>query len=215
MTKSAAALLILLPALATGAGAEGVGLAFKAGSTGLGAELTVGLNQSLNLRLAAQGFGYQDERTVSGIDYDADLSLVSGSAALDWHPGGGIFRLSGGLLLQGNKVEGLAVPRGTVTIGDTTYPASSVGTITAQGDFPRSVAPFATLGFGNGARGGRLFFSFEVGAAFSGSPVVTVSASRSTPGLQADLEAEAAEIEDDVSWLKTYPIMGLSIGIRF
>lgn len=166
----------------------------------------------MNLRLGAQGFGYQDQRTVSGIDYDADLSLNSGSAALDWHPGGSVFRLSGGLLIQGNKVDGVAVPRGAVTIGDTTYPANSVGTITARGEFPRTVAPFATLGLG--ARGGRLFFSFEAGAAFSGSPVATVSASRSTPGLQQDLEAEAAEIEDDVSLL-IYPIVGLSIGIRF
>lgn len=215
MRKSGALLLILLGAGAWPAGAEGFGLAFKAGSTGLGAELTVGLADSLNLRLGAGGLGYNYARSISGIDYDAHLSLSSGSAALDWHPSGGAFRLSGGLLIQGNKATGLAVPRGVVTIGDSTYPANAVGDITAEVDFPRSVAPFATLGFGNGARGGRLFFSLEVGAAFSGSPAVTVSASRATPGLQADLESEARQVEDDLSWLKTYPIVALGIGIRF
>jgi hypothetical protein len=78
------------------------------------------------------------------------------------------------------------------------------------------VAPAGAEGFGlDGARGGRLFFSLEVGAAFSGSPAVTVSASRATPGLQADLEAEARDIEDEVSWLKTYPIVAFGIGVRF
>lgn len=215
MTKRGALLLLFLGACVAPAGAEGFGLAFKAGSTGLGGELTVGLTSSLNLRLGAQGFGYGYDRTISGIDYDTDLSLSSGSAALDWHPGGSVFRLSGGLLIQGNKATGLAVPRGVVTIGDTTYPANAVGDITAEVDFPRTVAPFLMLGFGNGARGGRLFFSFEVGAAFSGSPAVTVSASRATPGLQADLEAEARDIEDEVSWLKTYPIVAFGIGVRF
>jgi len=216
MRKNALSTLVLLAALSGGgAAAEGVGLAFKAGSTGLGAELTVGLGDTLNLRLGAQGFGRQERRTVSGIDYAADLSLASGNVGLDWHPGGGVFRLSGGFLIQGNKAEGTAVPRGTVTIGDTVYAANAVGTIDAALELPRTLAPFVSLGFGNGARGRRLFFGFEAGVAFSGSPAATVSASRSTPGLQQDLETEARQVEDDLRWLKTYPIVGLSVGIRF
>ncbi len=147
MTKRGALLLFVLSALAPGAGAEGFGLAFKAGSTGLGGELTVGLTSSLNLRLGAQGFGYGYDRTIAArIDSVGILSLASGSAVLRLASRGSVFWFSGGLLIQGNQATGLAVPRGVVTIGDTTYPANAVGDITAEADFPRTVARFLLLG---------------------------------------------------------------------
>lgn len=208
-------MLAVLALLTPQALAEGYALAARAGTTGLGAELTVGLSESFNLRLGASGFGYNYDRTVSGIDYDAELSLKSGTAALDWHPGGSAFRLSGGVLLHGNKLTGLAEPRGNVTIGDHTYNGAAVGTLTAVADYDRNIAPFATIGAGNGARGGRVFVSFEAGVAFCGTPKVTLTASRTTPALQQDLDREAQEIQDDVGWLKVYPMVGLGIGLRF
>lgn len=195
--------------------AEGFALQARAGTTGLGAELTVRLTDSLNLRLGAAGFGYNYDRTVSGIAYDAQLDLKSGTAALDWHPGGSAFRLSGGLILHGNELTGVAAPSGRVTIGDSSYDASQVGTLTALADYERKLAPYATIGAGNGARGGRVFVSFELGVAFLGTPRVGLTASRSTAGLAQDLEREAREIQDDVGWLKVYPLVGLGVGLRF
>lgn len=206
-----AALALFTPHLS----AEGYALAARAGTTGLGAELTVGLSESFNLRLGASGFGYNRDRTVSGIDYDAELSLAAGTAAIDWHPGGAAFRLSGGVMLHGNKLTGVAAPRGNVTIGDRTYNGAEVGTLTALADYDRKIAPFATIGAGNGARGGRFFVSFEVGVALCGTPKIALTSSRATAGLQQDLDLEAQEIQDDLGWLKVYPMVGLGIGLRF
>jgi len=208
-------LAAVLAALAPQLQAEGYALAARASSTGLGAELTVRLSDSFNLRLGAGGFGYNYSRSVSSIDYDLSLSLKSGTAALDWHPGGSAFRLSGGVLLHGNKLTGRAEPRGLVSIGNHTYEASQGGIITAAAEYDRKLAPYATIGAGNGARGGRVFVSFDVGVALCGTPKVSVSSSRSTAGLPADLQLEVQDVQDELGWLKVYPIVGLGIGLRF
>lgn len=215
MRMSIAVLVVALGTLGTHVQAEGYALAARASTTGLGAELTVRLSDSFNLRLGAGGFGYNYAGTVSSIDYDLSLRLKSGTAALDWHPGGSAFRLSGGMLLHGNKLTGRAEPRGSVSIGDHTYDASQVGILSAVADYDRKLAPYATIGVGNGARGGRVFVSFEVGVALCGTPKVSLSSSRSTAGLPADLQIEVQDVQDDLGWLKVYPIVGLGIGLRF
>jgi hypothetical protein len=58
--------------------AEGVAIAPKIGSTGAGADLTIGIARTLNLRLGAQGWSRSETRTEQEIEYDAELSLLSG-----------------------------------------------------------------------------------------------------------------------------------------
>jgi hypothetical protein len=195
--------------------AEGFALGLRAGSTGIGAELTARLSDSFNVRVGGSGYSYNRSREVSDIAYDGTLHLSSGSAALDWHPGGSAFRLSAGLMLHGNKLSGVAVPTGTITIGNQTYTPSQIGTLTATADYDRHLAPFATIGAGNGARGGRVFVSFEAGVALSGTPKIALVASRSTADLDSNLQIEAQQVQDDLNWLKLYPIVSLGIGIRF
>ncbi|HMC50467.1 MAG TPA: hypothetical protein VKH20_07450, partial [Solirubrobacterales bacterium] len=86
MTKSkwmlAAAALFFL---AAAPGRAQVAIAGKAGSLGLGLELTLGISPQLNARLGANGFNYTDShREVSGIEYDATAKLRTATALLDW-----------------------------------------------------------------------------------------------------------------------------------
>ena len=212
MTTRSIVLAVLASALAPQSWAEGYALAARAGTTGLGAELTVRLSDSFNLRLGAGGFGYDYDRSLSGIDYDLQLDLKAGTAAVDWHPGGAAFRLSGGVMLHGNELTGLATLKESATIGDHSYEPDQVGSLTAVADYDRKLAPFVTIRAGNGARGGRVFVSFELGVAFC---KIGLSSTRSSPGLPQDLEIEAQQIRDDVGWLKLYPIVGVGLGLRF
>jgi hypothetical protein len=50
-------------------------------------------------------FGVGFEGTTEDIEYDFDLKLRSLSALADWLPFGSVLRLSGGFLLNGNKLE--------------------------------------------------------------------------------------------------------------
>jgi hypothetical protein len=64
----------------------------KYGSIGPGVDLTYGWSRDLHTRFS---LNYQpdEDRT------DGEAIRAAGSVLLDWHPGGGAFRLSGGLAL--------------------------------------------------------------------------------------------------------------------
>src|SRR5262245_6130105 len=101
--------------------AEGYALSAKVGTVGIGAEATVHLTQKLNLRLGAGVFKYNYQGVLSDVDYALTLDLKGGAAALDFHPSGGPFRASFGLLLHGNRLDGEAVPSEPVTLGEHRY----------------------------------------------------------------------------------------------
>jgi hypothetical protein len=111
LTAAGAALLFLAPP-----GRAEVAIAGKAGSLGLGLELTVGLSPQWNARVGANGFNYTDNRRrVSQIEYDATAELRTASGLLDWHPGGRGFRLTGGLIYNDTRVNAHSLPPASVT----------------------------------------------------------------------------------------------------
>src|SRR4051794_13097974 len=74
-----------------------VGIGVKAGTQGPAFELTSASPPRLSGRLGINGFSYSDRREAGGIEYDADADLRTANALLDFHPGRGGFRLTGGL----------------------------------------------------------------------------------------------------------------------
>src|SRR5688500_6002440 len=90
--------------LASSAEAGGVAISGRAGSLGLGLELTAGITDRLNARVGGNAFSYsrtfdQDD----GDEFDLDLELRTFTALLDLHPFGGGFRLSGGVVSNSNE----------------------------------------------------------------------------------------------------------------
>ena len=96
--------------LSSGAARAEVAIAGKAGTLGAGAELTLGLARQWNVRLGLNGYSYSDRREASDIEYAGEAKLRTGTAWLDWHPGGGGFRLTGGLVYNDTTVEGSSLP---------------------------------------------------------------------------------------------------------
>jgi hypothetical protein len=207
-----AAALSLLPVTLH---ADGFALAAKAGSTGIGAEATIRLTDRLNARIGGAAFRYDYDSQLSDVDYALGLDLRGGTAALDFHPGGGAFRMSVGLLLHGNELSGFSEPNTSVHIGNHRYEPGQIGRLSVKADYDRRVAPFAGLGLGNGARGKRFFVSLDAGVALTRSPAVTVSTSLSAPGLAEDLRLEEQNVNDDLGIMKLYPVVGLGFGLRF
>lgn len=194
--------------------ADGFGLGVKAGTLGAGVEGTVSLADGLNVRIGANNFTYDYDDTVDDIDYDAELELSSYGVLLDWHPFTGAFRLTVGMLANGNELALSATPTGLVTIGNTTYPAALAGTLNGAIDFKKS-APYVGLGFGNAAGKHKgLGASFEIGALFQGSPDVTLSTTSSLI-LESDLRAEEQNIEDDLKNFKIYPVLAFGLSYQF
>lgn len=199
---------------------QGVALAPKVGSTGAGADLTIGIARSVNLRLGAQGWTRDETRTEQEIEYDARLRLLSGQVLFDLHPGGRGFRVSAGVFINGNELTAISSEDAVYTINGRQYPVGLVGRLRGRVE-TEPVAPYLGVGWGNAvAPGSRWRLAVDVGAFYQGAPEVSLTASPTIPILvpaqfYEDLEEERREIEEDVSGYTVYPVVAIGLSFRF
>ena len=205
-----------------------VAIAGKAGTLGAGAELTVGLSRQLNARLGVNGYNYSDRREASDIEYDGEAKLRTGTALLDWHPGGGGFRLSGGLVYNDTTIQGTSIPpaSGVYNIGGVPVPVSVVRSLNAKADFD-PVVPYAGLGWGNAVSPNkRVGFFVDLGVVFQGKADVTLtpdipadSPINTTPGarevLNILIRQEEQDLEDDAADYDLYPVVSIGLSFKF
>ena len=198
-----------------------VGVLLKAGTLGAGLDVSVGMSESLGLRLQANALSYEDDLTESDVDYSGDLELKSAGLLLDWHPFSGVFRISAGAYWNGNQAAAVGRPTGgTFEINGVTYQAADIGSLNGQIDF-ESVAPYFGIGWASAPKAGRgMTFSFDLGVLYQGEPNVglTVVCGPTVPNcntLQSDVAAEQASLQEDLSDYKFYPVVSFGIGYRF
>jgi hypothetical protein len=213
--------LVLLVLVLGGAGcAESGGLAVagKAGTLGLGGELTTGITSDINARFGLNKLDYDFDEEFDDVEYDVDLDFSSLSALVDWHVFGGSFRVTGGLLSMDHELDLDGTPTGSEEIGGTVYSAAEIGTLSGDVEID-GVAPYLGIGWGNPLSSSRRWgFYCDLGVAFTDSPDVALSANgtlASDPAFQADLARERDEIEDDLEPFQLYPVISLGLYFRF
>ncbi|UUR07569.1 hypothetical protein [Sphingomonas glaciei] len=209
--------LVASPALAQ-TRTSSVGVGITGGTLGVGPE--VGWRSTnFGVRGSATFFSLSRGVDSDGIEYDGDLKLRSFGGSLDFYPGGGGFRLSGGVRVGKNRVELTASPAATtsVEVGDATYTGAQIGTLSGEVR-AKKVAPTLTLGYGGGVGSG-VYFGIDAGAMFQGKPRVrSLTATgpiAANAAFQTQLANERREIEDDIDNFKVYPILQLGLGYRF
>lgn len=190
----------------------------KLSTLGVGLEVTHFFTPTLSGRLGFNKFTYDFSQVDDGIDYDYELDLSTVSALLDWHPNEGSFYFSAGVFGNSNELTSVAKPAGSYTIGDTTYPASAVGTLNGKVDFD-SPAAYLGIGWGNAYDHNSGFgWAFDLGVLLQGSPNVQLTADSplaSDPTFQADLAREERELEDELSSYEYYPVVSFGISYQF
>ncbi len=199
--------------------AKDLGVGLKASTLGAGVEVEKRLGANLGLRLGVNYLPINTNFTVDDVRYKAEFSWSSVALLADFYPFSGIFRLSGGVIYNGNTVDITGTPRGNVTIGDHTYPAAGAGTITGSVDFNK-IAPYGGIGWsGGGTASGDWSISIDLGVMFQGSPSVSsltasgALASNST--FSADMEKERADIEDEMDSYRYYPVVAFGLAYHF
>jgi hypothetical protein len=164
---------------------------------------------------------------VSGILYDATAHLRTASALLDFHPGGGGFRLSAGAFYNDTRIDGnsLVPASGFYDLGGVPVPANQVGTLNGQIKFD-PVVPYVGLGWGNAVGPGRhVRFAMDIGAMFQGkgkatlTPQIPAGSPLNSPvaraALQVLLDREEGDIEHDVANYTVYPVVSIGVSYRF
>jgi hypothetical protein len=208
----AAALLVVTPV--EPASAQGIGLGARIGSTGVGADLILGLTDKLAIKGGVGFIPLTYEGDFDGNDYTVEPPPVLATAALDVALFGPI-RIMGGLLYRSEDILFDAEVSQGLEFNGETYSESGIvtGAVTSS-----SVAPFVGLGIG-GVVGRGVGLYVDAGVAFTGDPGVEVSATgdvTQVPGFTEDLEAERASIEADIAdYYRYWPILNIGLRIGF
>ena len=215
--------VVFFAALTQFVNAGGVGATVKVGTLGIGADLTVGVNEAANLRFGVNALNLDidiesdDEESSSSTaeEINLEFSLMTAAALVDWHLFHGHLRLTCGVMLNNNEFD-LTAPGDSVELNGRDYTVTSLsGNVTFD-----SIAPYAGIGGGNAVgEDGRWSFAWDLGVMFQGDPDVTLSATASNPTQQALVDAAIAEeikdIEDDTDAMSMYPVVMIGIGYRF
>jgi len=214
-------LLILSFFLALGAGCEdsgGLAIAGKAGTLGLGGELTTAITSDINARVGYNRLDFDFDGDLGDIDYDFGLDFHSFSALVDWFVFDGPLRVTGGIISMNHKVhlEAGGASGELEGIGDGTYDWTDIGILSGVAEVD-GVAPYFGIGFGKNIldENKRWGFYGDAGIAFTSSPGVTLASTGSVPGLADDLAKESKDIEHDLESFKYYPVLSVGLFIRF
>jgi hypothetical protein len=215
-------ILIVAAALAGAGSVHAAGVGIRAGTTGIGGDIAFGLVPTLSARVGYSYLNYSTDIDVTDINYDAKLKLSNANFLLDWHPLGPLFRISGGIIANDNKIDVTGRSSGgSFTINGINYPAAAVGSLSGQIKTGNSAAPYIGIGYGTVAGTGVNFY-FDLGVMFQGSPQATLTATcgAGVPAalcaqLQSDVAAEAVRLQNDVNRFKYYPVANIGVTIGF
>ena len=201
-----------------------VGLALTAGLSGIGADVAVNLNDYIGLRGTIAGLNLSHTGDYgTSVSWDARLKLFQAGALVDLYPFAGGFRLSAGVVQDGNKSTMNGKPAsGSYTFNGNTYTAADLDSLSATVDWGKAV-PYVGLGWGNLGGSPGWHFTGDLGMLITGSPTSTINAACSAAGqaagvcaqLATDTAAEQAKMQDKVHSITVWPVARLGVGYTF
>jgi hypothetical protein len=217
-------------------------LAFGAGISPMGINLQAAVNATRNVNIRGVGnlFNYSlNHISTNGMNVDGTLSFATAGIAADVYPFAEHgFRLSPGVMLLNHNeaTANLSVPGGSsFDLNGVTYYASNTNPVAGNGRVGlNSCNPAFTIttGWGNmtSPRNKHLSFPLEVGAAFVGSPSVSMTLTggqacdqygkncvnvATDPTVQANLQAQIQKYKNDISPFRYFPIVSFGVAYNF
>lgn len=224
------------------------GAGLKAGTLGAGLDLAVRIKPVLNLRLNLNRFSYDYEDVTDHEASDnsgqigtggtetttATVDLATTGLLVDYHPWGGVFRVSAGIYSQGSKVTGQV--EGEILdqeIGDRRY--DIVGTAYGKLSMAKT-QPYLGIGWGNTPREGfPLSVSLDLGLLFNPDAKITSTVEGTVTDLETgdtfdlndvdrqevqdfqdnlaqEIDQANEDIDDDFPF---YPVISFGLNYRF
>lgn len=211
--------VVMLSVLALGGTAtanDDIWFGVKAGTLGFGAEAAWRPLEWLDVRAGANFYDYDDTASQAGINYDATLALDTFYVTGNFHFPLSPFRLTAGAFTNNNEIRMASVDTPSFLIGDNTYTAAEVGTLRSVASFD-SFAPYLGAGFDFDILD-RLGLSLDFGVLLQGDPTIITTADGTLaqdPGFIDDLNAETAELLNEVDDLKAYPVVSVGFNFNF
>jgi hypothetical protein len=215
-------LAVLASALLIAGSASATGVGVRVGTTGVGGDVAFDLVPTLSARFGYSYLSFSTTVDSTDVSYDAKPKLSNGNLFLDFAPLGPLFRITGGVILNDNKVDVNAQPTGgTYTLGGVTYPAAAIGSLSGTVKSGNSAAPYLGIGYGRVAGAGVNFYA-DLGVMFQGTPKASLTATcgPATPPalcsqIQASTAAEAIDLQNSIKNFKYFPVASIGVTIGF
>ena len=193
--------------------AQGFGVAPRAGTLGLGADVALELGSRVVARGGVGVLPFEFTGTFDDIEMTLELPSTWYNVGVDLYLTN-VLRVGGGILFKSEDPTLSATPTAPLEVGNQTFTPDEIGTLTGTLDSGRQ-APYVLIGFGKHTRG--IGLTLDLGVAFQKETRVTLDASGGTlfddPDFRNELEAEARNFEDDLpTYIDLWPI--LSLGVR-
>ena len=193
--------------------AQNYAASLKVSTMGVNLEALRSFSSRFNARLGVAVLSYKANNVASNdqLTIDGDLKLLSLTALADWFPFRGNFRLTGGLVINLNKISMTMTPVKTYNDGNIQYTPEKLGQILADVTFDK-FAPYLGIGFGNPTAGKSGFgFTFDLGTYYQGSPLASMSATK----LLQPMESQSSQLQDNLKWFKFYPVLSFGLTYKF
>lgn len=194
---------------------NGLALGLKAGTTGFGADLSTSVSKKFNVRIGGSFYSHAvDGLTDAGdvdISYDANMSMLSIPALIDFYPANRGFKITGGIHYHDFLISANAVPNDSYTQNDKTFSPEKLGSLSGDISYKSKLVPYMGLGFGNALVRSRVKVGLDLGAMYTNSPEFTMNGT----GMIAPTADQAPKFQDGLSDFKFYPVLNLSLNYRF
>jgi len=204
---------------------------------GIGVGAATTLSRSVNLRAAGNFFNYNATGTTDGVSYKGALNFRSVQASFDWFPWHKSFHLSPGVLFYNQNqitADGGVAAGESFSVNGATYYSGAADPVTLYGHVAfRRTAPMFTLGWGNWIPRGRekhLSFPIDIGFAYMGEPPLTLTFTGvvcdsphggdcrsidSDPTVQQNIDAARKKYQNDLDYIRFYPVISSGVAYKF
>ncbi|WP_070989348.1 autotransporter outer membrane beta-barrel domain-containing protein [Halofilum ochraceum] len=205
--------LALAGALAVPAAqASRTGVDFHFGTLGLGLGIDAQVSPYTGFRFGFNRFKTSSDWEEDDLDYEAGIDFDTVHGLLDWHPFGGKFRLTGGVMATDHRIDAAADVEIGDEIGD--GQASRNGRLEAEVKF-EEWTPYIGTGWDWRFDRSNLEMTLDLGVLARGDPDVELRETSDTGASQQDLNEAEDEIEDEWSDYNLYPVVQFGLLYRF
>ncbi|MFW5969989.1 MAG: hypothetical protein ACOCP9_05070 [Halofilum sp. (in: g-proteobacteria)] len=189
----------------------GVDLHF--GTLGLGLGLDTRISPHTGVRFGFNRFTTSSDWEEDDLDYEAGIDFDSLHGLLDWHPFGGRFRFTGGVMATDHQIEAAAEVEAGDEIGDGEATEDG-GRLEAEVEF-REWAPYLGTGWDWRFDRSNLEMTLDLGVLVRGNPDVSLRETSDTGASQQDINEAEDDIENEWSDFNTYPVVQFGLLYRF
>lgn len=225
----------IVPPTAASADALGIMVDVNVGTQGVGLSLGYEFNEYFKMRLRGAYLGYTHEDTWTDVDGEFEFNGSNAGIIFDYHPFGGVFRISAGLnfselsLDATGSMDNLGQFTGEYEFGGKEYQVTGdKASVKAEYEWNK-VQPYIGIGWSSDGEGDRSFyFTCDIGVNFIGSGSMVVSHTGNIKEkqngtwvdvnnsmLEDTIREEGKDFFEIADDLFVYPVIQFGFGYRF